>query len=30
MVFKSSILLGANIEDCAQDLLDNKRISNWQ
>jgi hypothetical protein len=30
MVFKSSILLGANVEDCAKDLLDKKRISNWQ
>ena len=30
MVFKTSILLGADVENCAQDLLDKKRISNWQ
>jgi hypothetical protein len=30
MVFKSSILIGADVEVCAQDLLNNKLISNWQ
>jgi hypothetical protein len=30
MVFKSSILLGANAEALAQQLLNNNQISNWQ
>jgi hypothetical protein len=30
MVFKSSILLGANAEPVTQQLLNNGQISNWQ
>lgn len=30
MVFKSSILLGANAETITQQLLNNNQISNWQ
>jgi hypothetical protein len=30
MVFKTSILVGKNVEDFTQDLLNRKLISNWQ
>ncbi|MGA2410192.1 MAG: hypothetical protein ABSG46_07365 [Candidatus Binataceae bacterium] len=30
MVFKSSILLGANAESCSAQLLTDKLITNWQ